>query len=376
MVKYQNEIIGELQSVKAVSFQYSASYDLSSLFADFRLMCNDAIRIAFQFEKQNNGKKLRNRFNLIELAYPRLKEYGLHSHYILSACEVAYSVYRNDKRKSIPYINRAFLRLDNQSYRLNHLILRIPVQPRHFIYLTLHASDYQLAFVDDPALKRGSITLTSHTVNIAFTKQTAQMDPRGQIGIDVNERNVTWSDSAGRIEREDTSDVAELKECYRGIRAKIAERTHKDRRIQRDLLSKYGKREKVRTLQRLHRVTKRIIKHAQVNRLGIAMEKLKGIRKLYRRGNGQRASYRGRMNSWTFREFQRQIEYKALWAGIPVTYVNSRGTSRKCPSCGSSLTRLEGRKLTCPSCRTTEDRDVIASKNIMACAVLQARPST
>ena len=267
------------------------------------------------------------------------------------------------------------MRLDNQSYRLNHLILRIPARPRHFIYLMLHASDYQLSFLSDLALKRGSITLTSDTVSVAFTKQTAQMDPRGQIGIDINERNVTWSDSAGRIERDDTSEVAELKECYRGVRAKIAERTQKDRRVQRCLLSRHGKRERIRTLQRLYRVTKRIVKHAQVNRFGIVMEKLKGIRKLYRKGNGQRASYRGRMNSWTFHEFQRQVEYKALWAGIPVTYVNARGTSRKCPSCGSSLTRVEGRKLMCPSFRRTEDRDVIASKNIMAYAVLQARPS-
>src|SRR5438445_12130354 len=68
---------------------------------------------------------------------PRLKEYGLHTHYILSACEVAYSVYRNKGRKSDPYIERAFLKLDNQSYSLNHLLLRIPTTPRHFVYLTL-----------------------------------------------------------------------------------------------------------------------------------------------------------------------------------------------------------------------------------------------
>jgi len=51
-------------------------------------MRNDAIRIALK-------EKPRSRFKLIETAYLRLKEYGLHTHYILSACEVAYSVYRN-----------------------------------------------------------------------------------------------------------------------------------------------------------------------------------------------------------------------------------------------------------------------------------------
>src|SRR5438876_11702094 len=98
-----------MRTVKAIQFRYVASDELASLFEDFRLMCNDAIRIAIK------GKP-RSRFTLIEMAYPRL-EYGLHTHYILSACEVAYSVYRNNRdRRSQPYIGRAFLKLDKQSY--------------------------------------------------------------------------------------------------------------------------------------------------------------------------------------------------------------------------------------------------------------------
>ena len=73
-----------MRPVKAVQFRYVASDELASLFEDFRLMCNDAIRIALK-------ERPRSRFALIEMAYPRLKEYGLHTHYILSACEVAYS---------------------------------------------------------------------------------------------------------------------------------------------------------------------------------------------------------------------------------------------------------------------------------------------
>src|SRR5438309_6469243 len=109
-----------MRTVKAIQFRYVVSDELASLFEEFLLMCNDAIRIALK-------EKPRSRFTLIEMAYPRLKEYGLHAHYILSACEVAYPAYRNNKdRKSVPYIERAFLKLDNQSYSLNHLLLRIP----------------------------------------------------------------------------------------------------------------------------------------------------------------------------------------------------------------------------------------------------------
>jgi hypothetical protein len=83
---------------------------------------------------------------------------------------------------------------------------------------------------------------------------------------------VTWSDSSGLVGREDTSAVAELKERYKAIRGKIAERTYKDRRIMRALLAKYGKRERDRTLHALHRITKRIVEHAKKNGYAILLE--------------------------------------------------------------------------------------------------------
>ncbi len=159
----------------------------------------------------------------------------------------------------------------------------------------------------------------------------------GEVGIDVNERNVTASDTSGVTRVFDTSNVAELKERYRAIRVKIGRMTRRDNRISRRLYARYGTREKNRTTQALHRVSKAIVSQAKERKLGIVMEKLKGIRKLYRRGNGQGPSFRGRMNSWTFRELQRQLDYKARWEGIPVSYVNPRGTSSKCPNCDSPL---------------------------------------
>src|SRR5437667_3917970 len=357
-----------VRSTKAIQFRYVASDELTSLFEDFRLMCNDAIRIALK-------EKPRSRFTLIEMAYPRLKEYGLHTHYILSACEVAYSVFRNKDRKSDPYIERAFFKLDNQSYSLNHLLLRIPTTPRHFVYLTLEGSDYHLSFIDDPTLKRGSITLTGRAVSIAFSKEIPDVKTVGEVGIDVNERNVTASDTSGVTVVFDTSNVTDFKEWYRCIRVKIGRMARRDNRISRRLYARYGTREKNRTTQALHRVSKAIVSRAKEKKFGIVMEKLKGIRKLYRRGNGQGPSFRGRMNSWTFRELQRQVEYKARWEGVPVSYVNPRGTSSKCPNCDSPLIEVEGRRVLCPSCERGGDRDVIASRNIMAALVRAARSS-
>jgi putative transposase len=357
-----------VKAVKSVQATYATSAELASLFEDFRLMCNDALRIAL-------AEKPRSRFRLIELSYRRLKEYGLHNHYILSACEVAFAAYRNKKRKCAPHIRRVFLKLDSQSYSLNHLILRIPTRPRHFVYLTLQGSDYHLSIIDDPALKRGSVTVTDRALSIPFSREVPEIETLGRLGIDVNERDVTASDTLGNTSVHDTSQVAELKERYRAIRAKIGGRTMRDGRIGQRLYGKYGAREKDRTAQTIHGISKQIVQRAKENRLSIVMENLKGIRKLYRKGNGQGRSFRGRMNSWTFREVQRQVEYKARWEGVPIIYVCPRGTSRKCPDCDSSLFALEGRRLRCPSCNKTEDKDVIASRNIMTAApVRAARP--
>jgi putative transposase len=354
-----------LKAVKAVKFGYRPNTELTGLFLTFRSMCNDAIRIAFT-------ENARNRFDLISKAYARLKECGLHTHYIMNACEVAYSAYRNKNRKSDPRVKKPFLKLDNQTYRLGYLLLRIPTAPRHFLYLTLDGSLYQRSFLADQSLKRGSVTITETSVIISFSKEVTPVEPRGRIVIDINERNLTCSDTLGTTRVFDTSTVAEIKERYKEIRGKIAKRTNEDARIKRRLLAKYGKRERNRTPQAIHRVTKSVVDYAATNSLVIVMEKLTGIRKLYRRGNGQGRSFRCRMNSWSFNEAQRQVEYKANWKAVPVVYVNPRGTSRKCPECGSPLIEVEGRRLFCPSCRQTGDRDVIASKNLMVAPLVRA----
>jgi len=357
-----------VKAVKVAKFAYESSSDVHSLLTIFARMCNDAIRIALE----NHSK---SRFDLIEVAYKELKNYGLHTHYILSACEIAFSLCRNRNPISIPYIRKPFLKLDKQSFNLDYLILRIPVRPREFIYITLEGSSYHRSFLSDPTLKTGSVTITESAVIVSFSKDAKETKPIGYIGLDVNEKNVTAATGNCYVRRfDELSEVAEIKERYKEIRAEIGRATRGDRRISKRLYAKYGKREKNRTIQRINKISGEVVNFARENRLGIKMERLDGIRKLYRKGNGQTRLFRGRMNSWSFHEVQRQIEYKARWDGIPVYYVNPRGTSRNCPDCGSRVAPLQERKLYCSECDKTWDRDVLAARNIAAAAVPAARP--
>jgi putative transposase len=112
---------------------------------------------------------------------------------------------------------------------------------------------------------------------------------------------------------------------------------------------------------------------AKRNGQAIAFEDISGIRKLYRKGNGQGRDFRGRMNSWPFHELKRQVEYKAAWEGVPVVTLSTketRGTTVDCPQCGERLQApvrddsQHYRQLWCQKCERWEDRDLVAVMNI------------
>jgi putative transposase len=139
-----------------------------------------------------------------------------------------------------------------------------------------------------------------------------------------------------------------------------------DARIRRVIASKYGERRTARKGHLLHTATKTVVEAAVQQRQAVVLENIQGIRVLYRKGNGQNRKYRGRMNGWSFREAQRQLEYKARWIGLPIIHLSrheTRGSSLACPRCGERLQsdkRLQ-RKLWCGNCRIVMDRDRVAA---------------
>ena len=48
-----------MKSVKAIRFKYNSSKELVSLFEEFRLMCNDAIRIALMEKPMSKFRPLK-----------------------------------------------------------------------------------------------------------------------------------------------------------------------------------------------------------------------------------------------------------------------------------------------------------------------------
>jgi putative transposase len=72
-----------------------------------------------------------------------------------------------------------------------------------------------------------------------------------------------------------------------------------------------------------------------------------------------------RLHTWNFRKLQFYIEYKAKLEGLPVHYINPKGTSSLCPVCGGKLASNGHRLLKCLKCGYENDRDIIACLNML-----------
>ena len=260
----------------------------------------------------------------------------------------------------VPYVTRPSL-TDCYGFRVIHRLVRLPIRRGEYTFIVLN--DHTLRTMSGQVPR--SLTLKSNSLSICIAKEIADIEPVGAIGIDRNLDNVTTADSEGSTLRHDLGRATEVKARCRETKSHFR---RSDVRIRRVVYEKYGAIQRYRVGWILHNVSASIVRRAKEKRFGIVTENIRGIRRLYRKGNGQGTNYRARLNSWSFYELQRQIEYKARWEGIPVAYVAARGTSVNCSKCGSRTTTYPNgrRTLHCSECDISVDRDVNAARNILA----------
>jgi putative transposase len=352
-----------VQAFKSVWQHYTPTPETAWLLEQFRQMLNDCIRIGLA-ENVTSLKSLSLK------AYKQLSRYDVVSYYKLCAISAATGIlrnYRKAKRKN-PHVREPYARRPRLTtcygFKVRDGGLLLPTDTKEHIWIPL-ISHVQAAIA---GFMVRSVTLTEDRVSLAYAKDTEEVQPQGFIGIDRNLDNVTVAMSDALLKRFDLSEATQTKAIYRQVRSHFK---RNDVRIRRLISGKYGRKQRERVQQILHHASKLIVEEAKAKQNGIAMEKLTGIRRLYRRGNWQGRWYRGRMNSWSYAELQRQIEYKAKWAGLPVIYVHPRGTSSKCSICGEDMKPEENRMLRCHSCGYAVDRDVNAAKNILAAGTLR-----
>jgi putative transposase len=348
---------------KAVKQTFTPPVSIEPLMETFRLMCNDAIRIGLAA----NASSLKR---LSKLTYGELRRYDAPSCYKLCAISKGAGILAA-RKKSIrrgfptktPYLSKPML-VSCYRFKVQGGSLHIPIGNRCFERIPLNA--HTLAVISESGLEVRSFTLSQRSLSLCIAKEVEEMKQAvGVLGVDRNLRNVTL----GNAEQVVCYDVSKAVEIADNTRSTIRSFKRDDVRVRRKLAEKYGRRRQERVRQILNRVSKSIVAHAKVRRQTIAFEDIGGIRKLYRRGNGQGRSFRGRMNSWPFSELKRQVEYKAAWEGVPVITLTAKetgGTSMSCYRCGERLqdSRERPRELRCQRCERWEDRDLVAVMNI------------
>lgn len=346
-----------VEAVKSVKQKYQPTEEVTELLEDFRCMVNDCIRIGIK-EKVTSMKSLSLK------AYRQLSNYDIPTRYRLTAISKAAGILRNYRREmkrnqnaKVPYVTKLAL-TECYAFRIFDHLLRLPIRNGEYVFVVLNKHTQEAI----SGYTTRSITLTDSSLSIAFSKETAVIEAVGLMGIDRNLDNVTLATSSG-VKKFGLSQATQIKQAYREVKSHFK---RNDVRIRGRIFRKYGVRERNKVIHLLNLVSKRIVQQAKEQKLGIVMEKLTGIRKLYRRGNGQGANYRARLNGWSYHELQRQIEYKANWEGIPVIYVSARGTSVNCSICGSKTYPNGQRTLFCAKCNISIDRDVNGARNILA----------
>ena len=349
-----------MRVLKCVQQRSVASGDVADLMGTYRRMVNDCIRIGLQ-ENVSSLKALSLKW------YPYLKRYDVLSYYRLCAISRASGILKNyrgftrkGKNPKTPYVWRPQL-VTCYGFKVKEGKLLLPSKPGERIEVPLNSYTRRVLAVAD--LQVRSITLTPDRLSFSVAKNVEPVKPAGVLGVDCNLANVTTASSSGPVARFDLSRAVSVRQRCTETKSHMK---RNDAKVRQRIYQKYGEIQKNRVRWILHNASKHLVKNSKKRKLAIIMEDLKGIRNLYLKGNGQGRWYRGLLNGWMFREFQRQVEYKARWEGLPVHHVHPHGSSAKCSRCGHKLLSEENRTQTCLKCSFHVDRDVNAALNIAA----------
>jgi len=211
-----------------------------------------------------------------------------------------------------------------------------------------------------------SLTITPGSLSFCISENVEPIEVRTVYGVDRNEKNLTFGNRDGVVQI-NVSETVRIRQTTREI---LGSFKRNDIRIRKKLASKYWGRANHRTNQILHAATNFAIEIASRNGAALALEDLKGIRRMYGRGNRQGTDYRFRLNSWPHLKALRMLEYKAAWRGvglIPLTKAETYGSSTVHSACGEKLHNPERddavhrRMMWCQPCKMWVDRDANAA---------------
>jgi len=246
--------------------------------------------------------------------------------------------------------------------------LRIPVRGTEGVQLTLPLSTWHRAILQDPTWGLGSLTVTTDRVVVVVRKDAPEpYEPAAAIALDTNEASldgVVAGNGEAALVSVRFPEVRVVQATHFRRRRLLARKKANDRRVMRYLLHREGRREHNRIEHRLHVASKGLVAEAKERRATLVLEDLK-----LPQGGGRGRRMRRRLSSWPQGELHRQIEYKAVAAGVPLIKVHPAWTSKTCPACGARRRDRVGQDFVCVVCDWEMDRQHNAGLNILKSAL-------
>lgn len=247
------------------------------------------------------------------------------------------------RSKTLKQVRNIKIGLPNQSCRvLDTILVLVP--------LKIQIDISHLPIFD----KVNCVELGKEYAYISVTvKEESGYIPTLSLGVDRNSTKhiVVAGLSDGSLVRKMGKQAPHIHRKYKNIRTRL-QKLGRHR-----IIKKIKNRESniVRDLN--HKISKELVRIAQLKNADIKLEDLSSIRKVK-----VKRTQKYTLNSWSFYQLQMFIEYKAKKSGVKVEYVTPQYTSKSCSRCGYIGTATNT-KFMC-QCGHVTHRDVNACMNI------------
>ncbi|MEM0219333.1 MAG: transposase [Thermoproteota archaeon] len=350
-----------MEAVKSYRILVEAPKDLIEEYFQVKQRALDAIFLYVKISKKahlnlkaEDRKKLRDEL---------LKDWMFSKHYVDSAINSVIglvkswiTLYNRGKAESKPKITKRTVYIKSTLFSFRDGILRISIEPnKRYLEVDLRRYDWIPSDFD----RLGGLLMTEKELTITVKKDVKPKADKWA-SFDVNLMNVT-SSIDGEIKRYDLKELYHIHRTYETKRQRIQKLSRLKPETSKRLLEKYSKREKNRAKDFMHKLTTQIAMELKEKNCGAILENLKGIK---RRILNDSKDMNRKLSKWNARTFQFMLEYKLLWNGLSVKYVNPKNSSKTCPLCSGSMASYEGRIMKCEKCGLAMDRDIVAVLNL------------
>ena len=360
--------------VKAVTPEPSSHAKLVEFLIAYRNWTQYVIDEIWGLDRIPSIKELHHKF------YRVLRNQGFRAHHCHKIERRAREIVKATKknRGSKPVLRKLTARLNSYDYRmdLNSKKIKLAILNGEWIELKLKWYNYLNKYLDG-SWKIGEVCISYRDnmmwVYLTFRREVKLREAENVMGVDINFDSVAYAvfDNNKKL-------ISMNVLMFRGLRRalhfkKLAESLQK-RYPKSWRFIKWVRSARVRWLKRArnilndscHLIAKRIVEAAKEYNAVIVLEDL---RKLKDRANGNNR-FSWKIHLWAYRRMQSYILYKALLEGVPVAYVDPKGTSKTSPI-GGRLTFINYRWVKLSN-EVITTRDVIASWNL-ALRYLQMR---